>query len=246
MRSNLQIITTVTFIGLLLAGCATPQHTNTLIFGTNTKLALDISQSPTNLPSITFGYKREEAVWMPLVANIKQDGTPCDVSMTSESCLLQGTENHNGDKDTYSVLASFGAKFNGEATGVNAPNAKGGGGLAQFFATGIAARKLAEKGGARLVSVQPNDNISEEDIRKFARKIKIEDTQIDEIIKSVSDNGIFNNQKLADLVDKVNSLDVGQSVKDDIKQIDNISELKDTLINYPKAINPLFKAINQN
>ena len=50
-------------MGLLLSGCATPQHTNTLIFGTNTKLALDISQSPTNLPSITFGYKREEVVW---------------------------------------------------------------------------------------------------------------------------------------------------------------------------------------
>lgn len=170
MRSNLQIIT-VSIITMTLVGCATPQHTNTLIFGTNTKLALDISQSPTNLASFTFGYKREEAVWMPLVANVDKDGKPCDVSTTKLNCLFQGSDG-TSDKDTYSVLASFGAKFNGEVEGASLPKAKGGGGLAQFFATGIAARKLAESGGASLVSVQ-EANVQDAKARAEINKIPV-------------------------------------------------------------------------
>lgn len=191
MCSNLQRITIVTFIGLLLVGCATPQHTNTLIFGTNTKLALDISQSPTNLPSVTFGYKREEAVWMPLVANIDKDGKPCDVSTNKPDCLFQGKDTIDGritSVDTYSVLASFGAKFNGEAVGSGAPSAKAGGGLAQFFATGIAARKLAETEGAtKLFSIPPETDVPEEIKQAAIEGLKQEYTQIDQIIDFVDD-----------------------------------------------------------
>ncbi|GAB6043843.1 hypothetical protein [Endothiovibrio diazotrophicus] len=145
----------------ILAGCGTaPQHSNTLIFGTDTKVAFDVSTSAVDagIPSITLGYKRKEAVWMPLLANQKmgKNAEPCKESEVDvggkkiesiEGCLFKGKA---GDaEDTYSVLASFGAEFNGSAdsSGVKSEN-----GLAQYFATGLAAQKLAEKGGAQIVN----------------------------------------------------------------------------------------------
>ena len=62
--------TSVATLCFLLLGCtSTPQHTNVLVFGTNTKLALDLSQDATSGIGITLGYKRLEAVWMPLLPN---------------------------------------------------------------------------------------------------------------------------------------------------------------------------------
>lgn len=58
--------------GVGLSGCLNGvQHNDVLIFGTDTKLALDVSASATGggTPEVTIGYKRAEAVWMPLVAN---------------------------------------------------------------------------------------------------------------------------------------------------------------------------------
>lgn len=63
-------------------------------------------------------------------------------SDVTDASKLQGED---GDtKDSYSVFASFGAKFSGGVTGTEA---KASGGLAQFFATGIAAQKLADNPG---------------------------------------------------------------------------------------------------
>lgn len=97
---------------------------------------------------------------MPLVANTGDDGKqqrPCP-QLVAESppspildsnCLLVGTGNQN-DKDSYSVLASFGAKFGSDidGTGRNAT-----GQIAQYFATGLAARELAKNGGAATVAL---------------------------------------------------------------------------------------------
>lgn len=234
MRSNLQRITIVSFLGILIVGCATPQHTNTLIFGTNTKLALDISQSPTNLPSITFGYKREEAVWMPLLANRDKNGNTCnspttksgaetgkpaiqadnDNSPANFNCLYQGTDGE--DEDTYSVLASFGSKFNGESNAINSGQTKAGGGLAQFFATGIAARKLAANQAAtKLFSVQPNQELSREDVQEILNSIENENAQIDAIIEHISPSGVFSNGELIKLVESSN---IEQSTKIALKK----------------------------
>jgi hypothetical protein len=60
----------------------------------------------------------------------------------------EGTD--GSDRDTYSVLASFGANVDGQA-GADA-SARGKGSIAQYFATGWAARALAQKGGAALVN----------------------------------------------------------------------------------------------
>jgi hypothetical protein len=169
--------------GILLAaaaGCTTPHHSNALIFGTNTSVGLSVGQDATGVPSIVVGYRRQEAVFMPLVANAAYDanGTPIPCSIgpvgsivrTDGSadrfpargvrgefvlrdippCLLVGQ--HDNAVDTYSVLASFGGHFNASARSTD-PNASAGGGIAQFFATGLAAQALAIRGGSSLVAV---------------------------------------------------------------------------------------------
>ena len=152
----------------LAGGCTTPHHSNALIFGTNTSFGIDVSQTAAGTPGIVVGYKRQEAVFMPLVATEKFDEngipTPCAVTpriidgdmrhlriMTKEGepilspCFLVGR--NGGALDTYSVLASFGAEFSASGT---QPEASGG--LAQFFATGLAAQTLAIRGGSSLVA----------------------------------------------------------------------------------------------
>jgi len=191
---------------VLATGCSTPKHSNALIFATNTKFGIDISyDQKTQEPNLVVGYKRQEGVWMPLLANLGPDGlTPGvtearrspkkppgtlasdKVAVTTASTtervqpasmpvigangpdeapvgtLFVGLEEKNGatkpNVDTYSVLASFGAKFS--AKGASTSGAEAGGALAQYFATGLAARELAREGGSRLVSVQPADALA--------------------------------------------------------------------------------------
>lgn len=154
---------TLTSLLILVSGCNTPKHSNVLIFATNTKFALDISYDPKmQEPNLTVGYKRQEGVWMPLLANTGDEGlepgpitvtpppTGGTAALSADGLLYRGNENN--DKDTYSVLASFGAKWG--AKGSSKEGAASDGGLAQYFATGLAARKLAEGGGAALVSTR--------------------------------------------------------------------------------------------
>jgi hypothetical protein len=159
MRFNITKKLVLLLPTLVISACgSTPEHTNTLLFGTTTKFALDVSVNPAGgTPDFTVGYKRHEGVWMPLLANKKTGDEAEPANCTN--CEFVGTEKLDENKDTYSVLASFGASFGGgaEADGSNGATAKAEGGLAQFFATGIAARNLASSGGARLVSVQSAD-----------------------------------------------------------------------------------------
>ncbi len=177
MRSGITLAAALS--ALALAACETPRHSNTLIFGTNTKVAFDVSSDQiTQTPSLTLGYARQEGVWMPLMPNVAdQQGTliPCEGGITTttlsdgtrivnaetggagDSCSKFVGKNGSHDEDTYSVLASFGADFAGGAgADASGGEARGAAGIAQYFATGMAARKLAEA-GSRLVSVQPTD-----------------------------------------------------------------------------------------
>lgn len=150
-------------LGLLLASsalagltaCAQLPHNNVLLFGTDTKLAFDISSSATSggAPQLTIGYRRAEAAWVPLVANTRicKDGNQeeCEVITASEdgraqALVAQDVEEGKG-KDALSVFASFGATFSGDA-GPAAEGVSASGGLAQFFATGIAAQRVAKSG----------------------------------------------------------------------------------------------------
>lgn len=136
-------------------GCAQQPHNNVLIFGTDTKFALDVSSSAAQggAPEVTLGYKRREAVWLPLSNNEYECENKdeeaisyrCDVTATTVKFTgaSEGINEELGGKekeeDAYSVFASFGADFGGEA---DATGSKASGGLAQFFATGIAAQRL--------------------------------------------------------------------------------------------------------
>ena len=165
---------------LLAAGCVEP-HNDVLIFGTNTKFAVDVSASAATggVPELSVGYKRQEAVWMPLVVNARDSNVATQLAASlqanfgqcmasagnnvdkqnacrvglADSLKYVGTSGGSGaldvkgrsgngtleDRDAYSVFASFGAKFGAEG---RAGEAEAQGGIAQFFATGVAAQRL--------------------------------------------------------------------------------------------------------
>ncbi|WP_442774584.1 hypothetical protein [Sphaerotilus montanus] len=234
---------------LLVAGCGTPNHTNTLIFGTNTKFALDVSQDPTGAAGITIGYKRQEAVWMPLLANRagKDDkAVPADCSAsaaTDNYCKFSGKageDSTNGAKaeDTYSVIATFGGHV---ASGANtdippagdaaaaAPKAKGtvsaNGGLTQYFATGLAARILASQGSSIVNSAgSTRDKITAEEIKEIElikQQVSTENKNINRVIVYITDSdGTLSKTKLSTLIE--NSPDLQDSVKKRLKDADSL------------------------
>ena len=182
MRSNRTVvILACLLVAAGLVGCARAGD-KVLVFGTDTKVALDLSSgSPTKEPSITLGYSRHEAVWLPLIADtgnfltyrclttgedgklVCTDTVPathkCAVSLgdtppnatfegTQMVCLSSGTlttkfvgRTDSKAEDAYSVIASFGLDSSGNRATI-----------AQYMATGIAARELARRGGASLVN----------------------------------------------------------------------------------------------
>lgn len=237
-----------------LSGCATPKHSNTLIFRrkhTNTKFALDVSVDSTGQPSITVGYKRQEAVWMPLLANKDKEGTPAECRDIKDCPYLYidlyiGKEDNT--QDTYSVLASFGANFSGEAT--SPTGAKAGGGLAQYFATGLAARKLAGNNKiAETLSVQPVDKsimdkykeLYEEAEKKAKKQISVEEAKIELIVNKVAPDGNINKSELENIVGKTA---IDKDDKEIILRANTGNDLKGSLKDVMQsAIEPLFKAI---
>jgi hypothetical protein len=132
---------------LLLGGCATPEHSNTLIFGTTTKFALDVSQDPTGAVGVTLGYRRQEAVWMPLLPNQGRSGERAPADCRDRKDCPMFVAEDGTDRDTYSVFASFGGSGAG-GVGAAEAGAEGKVQIVQYFATGLAARKLAEAGAA--------------------------------------------------------------------------------------------------
>lgn len=161
-----------------ICACSTPRHTNTLIFATDTKVALDIGGDLTGGPSITLGYKRREGVFMPLLANkARADGrlvpVECISRITRESeisggvttieapgscdAMFVGAANTPARRDAYSVLATFGGQAEGSSTDPNGPQIAAGGKLSSVFATGVAAQLLALVGGAGMAGATAPD-----------------------------------------------------------------------------------------
>lgn len=126
----------ITFCGLIAAlslnACNTTPHNDVLIFGTDTSVGVDVGANATSggTPQISIGYQRKEAVWMPLLANARHAS-----DKQNSGSLYEGQS--SGSTDAYSVFASFGAELEGSAGSAKV-------GLAQFFATGIAAQKMAD------------------------------------------------------------------------------------------------------
>lgn len=150
-------------IALGLSACAqTPKHTNTLMFATNTDWGVKVGTDEKQIPVIRIGFKRQEGAFVPVFANTSVDGDgemiPCPSATADtknikiedlEACKFlarsQASKGTTPQSDAYSVLASFGGTASGK-------NNEAGMTIAQYFATGVAAQKLAESGGANVVA----------------------------------------------------------------------------------------------
>lgn len=138
------------------------RHSNTLVFGTNTTIGLGIGNDATSTPSIDIGFRRQEVALVPLLANTHQNASglqqllaPCPLPVKIKAndaealtaalnaCHFRATINGH-ERDSYSVLASFGTKTTAEKD-------KGTVAIAQYFATGVAAQQLAKTGGANVI-----------------------------------------------------------------------------------------------
>lgn len=163
MSHKLRLVSGVAALSALLALSACTQmtkHSNTLVFGTDTTIGLKVGQDANQIPNLEIGYNRQEAAFVPLLANTavgdSRELAPCpgvvDVSggvqqVTINDCHFRAT--HSGvDKDSYSTIASFGSET---AASIDSNGNEGEVAVAQYFATGIAAQHLVLTGGANIV-----------------------------------------------------------------------------------------------
>lgn len=214
-----------------LAGCVqATRHSNTMVFGTNTSLAARIGQSVAQVPEVSVGYSRQEAVIMPLLANTGDRGgrngvlSPCSALVTPtptptptppptelpktneqpHPCKFVATNTSLGGisfQDSYSVLASFGANIKARSPGDSTKNSEIGVGIAQYFATGVAAQFLAANGGAAVVSVSQGATESAKNPNKAVppiAKISTAETQGKQLAENYDDySGILASKVLA-------------------------------------------------
>lgn len=181
----LKLLMSIVAVVFATVSCSsTPQHSNTLIFGTNTAVALDVSQLPTGNLGVTLGYRRQEVVWIPLLANTTNaSGAETPAVCQSDSCKSfngttgsDGETNGAGARDTYSVLATFsGQSAGGSLVSSSGAGVTGGGAIAQYIATGFAARALAESGAAVVNTNAPQANVSSGPAQTEKQKSRIRD-----------------------------------------------------------------------
>ncbi len=165
-QKRLTVIFGILLAILMVSGCAV-KHSDVLVFGTNTNYGLTVAMTmPENTPHLNIGYKRQEAVWMPLAINADKSAIAGKIKEGSEANDIKymGKEHVQGKvikEDTYSVLASFGSKVRGSQGNVSS-------GIAQYFATGVAAQQLASLGGASLVNASDENLVPTADAVKAA------------------------------------------------------------------------------
>lgn len=248
-RGNTMMVIAVTLAG---AGCSsTPRHSNTLMFGTSTRVALDVSQEPTGSLGFTLGYKRQEAVWMPLLANKNDGGDLVPAECSETGCkVFQGQAGEGGAAgkgavDTYSVLATFSgsasanaespAASSGSAAPESRPAARAGGGIAQYFATGLAARLLAARGAA-VVNAAAGETaaapLSEDEKAAIRTAARQETLAVEEVIAFLrTKTGGIDGTNLDQLIQRASGLSPDAQVN--LRKPDSASDLRDYLtLNY--------------
>ena len=238
---------------LLLIGCSTPQHTNVLIFGTNTKFALDLSQDPTGGVGVTLGFKREEAVWMPLLPNQSKstnNETMVPATCTSNTACPKYLGSDGTNTDTYSVLASFGSKV-GSGLDPQANKAEVKAQIAQYFATGLAARELAIRGGAGLVNTNGEAGLSATDKEMLFARRQIREEEFDKLIVLVTDPADktkINKERLEAAFAKSPGKEIDEDFKTYIKSATTIDELKKNLqrLNHIVISKPMLVTLTSN
>jgi len=239
-RKQIAVAFGVVTVVLIMSGCAI-KHSDVMLFGTNTKYGLSIAMDqPESTPHINVGYKRQEFVWMPLVANGADSVIQNKVGTANAQDLKYIGKEPAGKEDTYSVLASFGADF-------KASGAAGGGGIAQYFATGIAARKLAEVGGASLVqasnvNLTPQKTVlTPEDLKVVEDTLAERNKKAEEIIAHAKKNdGSFDQEKLVELGKKANISEEWA------KKFNTSEKLENALKTYDSSkVDQLYKALKE-
>ena len=161
-------------VAAMLSACGQmTKHSNMLVFGTNTSVGVNVGKDASQTPTIQIGIQRQEVALVPLLANtgyVESNGAdgkkyasslvPCpaaeEAAEPPEKCRFVAkstttTYGKDGEptvktshEDSYSTLASFGTKSSANGDGASVA-------VAQYFATGVAAQKLAENGGADVV-----------------------------------------------------------------------------------------------
>jgi hypothetical protein len=226
---------------LPLAACESmPKHTNTLIFGTATRFAFDVSQDPTGSVGVTLGYKRQEAVWMPLLANETSGPATCEGDVCRKFEGSTGNASGpagSGATDTYSVLATFSGQTAGSA-GASQPAVQGQVGIAQFFATGFAARLLASTGGAALVNTQANPAVATTVSPEVHEKNKVEFTKqkakIERLVAVLTTNdGSVNSNALDALLAKTAASTISDTNKQELRKHTTAAALREFLSDAP-------------
>lgn len=223
-----------------LAACdSMPKHTNTMVFGTSTKVALDVSQDPSGTVGITIGYKRQEAVWMPLMPNAAASAPggsgPAACTKDGKCPKFAGTQ--RGENDTYSVLATFGGTVDAGAD-AQARTGKAGARIAQFFATGFAARALAERGGAALVNTQADVvALSPEELAAAQARAKRFNSEFDDLAARVqaADGKAVDKTKLDAAFAADPGKKIAEPIKADILAATTVEQLRDAVTSYPKV-----------
>lgn len=254
----LRRLVTLGFAAFLMGCTSTPQHTNVLIFGTNTKVALDVSQDPVSGVGVTLGYKRQEAVWMPLMPN-RAASAPASSTASGSAPLVPadcsptlcpkfvGTDKDKQD-DTYSVLASFGTKLSG---GVDAQgkDARVKGEIAQYFATGLAARLLAQSGGAGLVNTNADGGLSAKDRREADQLRSTMNNELEELLIALADAGDarkINKTKLQAAFEKAPGKDIPDARKKRLMAADSMASLREVITEYSHDMvaKPMYDTLN--
>ncbi len=60
-------------LAVALSGCVqATRHSNAIVFGTNTSLGVNVGTGAASVPAINIGYSRQEAVFLPLLANTRE------------------------------------------------------------------------------------------------------------------------------------------------------------------------------
>ena len=268
------LIPAVVLAGVMLAGCG--PHRDVMVFGTNTKVALDVSPSPAGGTfDFTFGFKRQEMVYMPLLVNANDSKLTPNVGNNGpdiEKVKYTGTAGSNGaeGKDTYSVFASFGGEFSGGPSGGSA-------GLAQFFATGIAAQRLGNNAEAvKALRVQPanaelvdqlksqNEQLADfygltpeqvaEAIRTGRMAQEQNENQIEEILSYVNDGAVKRSDaldegdidRLRELLEDVPLKDIDDSNKEALLSAQNFRDLEKILAESPPLIMELYSQMESS
>lgn len=242
--------TSVAMLCFLLLGCtSTPQHTNVLVFGTNTKLALDLSQDATSGIGITLGYKRLEAVWMPLLPNQANDAggglkpSSCD---KETDCPKFIGKDDKGQHDTYSVLASFGSKL-GAGVDAAGKDAKVNGEIAQYFATGLAARILAQNGAALVSTI--GDSLTSDERALVKSRVATIQTELDDLFLALTDKTDATKvdaSKVTAAFAKAPGRDISKIRQDRITAATRIADLKNAVTSYAHAdvAKPMLDTLN--